>query len=258
MATATTGIAGWDVASHLPAGWTSGLTEADQQKGTGLSPIMAYRDTQDSWISWNEQARVANYFSSPALFQLLAGQFCPTGGDPREQFGQPCLSERNIILAGILTTSQGEDGLPQPFDLETTEKVELTRAFPVQQMGWPSQPTYTYSNYEPERLPFRLVFKSEQNPEKPELEIPFDARLFVHPKERSSEKPGDIVYLGYFEVVVPEDVLWGYDSIDIEFRGQRLPYLKPEEFAQYFNVGLDGDEFLRDNVINLSPLRVPD
>jgi hypothetical protein len=183
---------------------------------------MAYHNTNESWIAPSEYTDVITYFNSITLTAFLAEQLpCPEDEDPESYVGEPCLSEGNYAFSGALSADEG-----RPFDPDRTDVVKLVARFPVQQILWPSQPNYTYSNVTVEDLPFRMVFRSEGA----DISVPFDARVYTHP-EQKEEEIVDTTYLGYFQVLVPPHVVEASNTIDIEFRGQTLPFMNIDEIG---------------------------
>jgi hypothetical protein len=228
--TAETGALGWDVASHLPAGWTgTGITEDDQRKTEDLHPIRAHQDSAVSWISPEEYKYVADYFESEILSEL---PLCEGGVDPSTYDGPPCYSENNILFSAGL-------GSEEPFDPQTTEEVELAARFQVWQIPWRSQPTYTYSNVTLEDLPFSLIFL--RNGEEI-ARVPFDALVYPHPSREDGEDAPP--RLGYFEVLVPREIVGQPDTIEIDFLGrQRLDFMTTAEIQAEFGMPEDLQEW---------------
>lgn len=216
-ATPVAGALGWDVGSHLPGGWIgTGLSLGGQRK-ENYYPIMAHQTTSNSWIAPEEYNDAIRYFSSPTLLALVKGfPTCPE----IPAVGQPCVSAGNYIFSGVLDAG----GPLTPAKLEELGEVQLTGVFPVSVIPWPTQPTYTYSNYSKEELPFTLVFRLG---EEEIARIPFDPRVTTFMDAESARAAGGTDYLGYFEVVVPQTIVKQSDNIQIEVSTtqQRLTFL---------------------------------
>ena len=229
---------GWDVGAHLPGTWV-GAGMGGQRKDN-YYPIMAHRITNNSWISQTESNYAINYFGSTTLLNLANGfPSCPEF----PVVGQPCVSEDNYVFSGVLDAG-GPLTLAQLQDLK---EVQLTGIFPVSLIPWPSQPTYTYSNYSKDGLPFNLIFRMG---EEEIAKIPFDPRVTTFMDAEAAKEAGGTDYLGYFEVVIPQTIVKRSDNLQIEVTTtkQRLTFLDEKGY----------DENVVQIPIVQTPLRVGD
>ncbi len=226
--TAITGVDGWDVGNRLPGNWPDTGIAIDDQRKLNYYEIMAYQETSNSWISPDESASLTSYLGSEKLREFYAKLSTCEAIPVEQQVGSPCLSNGNYVFSGVLSADDG-----RPFDINQTERVDITARYQVEKIEWLSQPTYTYSTVSYENTPFLLVFiNRDQNQKEGRVvaSIPFDARTYTFPNA-DGEEGADNVYLGFFEVVVPPYIAEQANVIEIAFRGQVLeePFWESEQ-----------------------------
>jgi len=184
-------VQGWDVGQRLPGVWPTPQGSEYTQRKQNYFLAMGHGQTHETWIGPTEYNDLTNYLTRPDLIALAKDpRFCDSENPNDGPVGVPCLLSNQISLSGALVASE-------PLQNAKVESIEVYR---MQQLSWPAQPTYTYSDLSEEEWPFEMIFIGDDF--QTLARIPLDARIAKYSEDVESS-----TFLGYFDVLVPESLV---------------------------------------------------